>query len=128
MSYLKDMSVIKLLSDVRNKDINKIKISSNNSILHEITKTTIGHILLANSKRFVVEGVFKSGGRADVIDLTDGCAFEIVKSETEESIASKSIKYPIDIFTVDLKGITSETTLAQYYTKIRDDVSVCGFC
>ena len=94
---LHEQGVLRLLSDVRNKDINKVKLSAANTWKHEQKKCEICYNLLKEGKRFVTEAVFSKGlGRADVLNISDSVAIEIVCSESEESLIRKKAKYPID--------------------------------
>lgn len=95
--YLAEQEVLRLLDSARNKDINKIKLSPANTWKHEHKKCEICYKLLQEGKRFLTEAIFSNGlGRADVINITDGIAIEVVCSESEESIIRKKAKYPID--------------------------------
>ena len=53
--------------------------------------------LLNAGHDFITEARFEKGGRADVLDLTEGIAYEVVVSESEASILEKSRKYPVPV-------------------------------
>lgn len=63
---------------------------------HEFRKFQVCWELNQRGHSFISEGIFNTGDRCDVIDLTAGIIFEIVKSEKKESLASKKEKYPCD--------------------------------
>lgn len=98
---LHEQGVLRLLSYVRNKDINKVKLSASNTWEHEQKKCEICYNLLKDNKRFVTEAVFKNGlGRADILNISDGIVIEIAKSESEASLIRKKAKYPIDLMII----------------------------
>jgi len=53
----------------------------------------MGHLVITEAK-------FKNGCRADILDLTAGIAYEIVKSESMGSISEKRKKYPVPIMPI----------------------------
>jgi len=99
--YINEQEIIRLLDDCYNKDINKIKISIANTKEHEMKKCELCYDIAVAGNRFVTEARFKyNKGRADVLDITEGVAFEVVCSEKEESLVKKSIKYPVPIVVI----------------------------
>jgi hypothetical protein len=96
--YNKEQEVLRLLDSCRNKDINLIKGSGipAESDSHFLAKCKKCKELLNNGHRFVTEARFKyNKGRADILDITEGIIFEVVNSETEESLIKKKAKYPL---------------------------------
>jgi hypothetical protein len=63
---------------------------------HEFAKFFICLKLKKEGHKFLTEAEFK-GGRADVVDLTDGVCIEVVHTESEESIKSKESRYPLPV-------------------------------
>jgi len=99
--YINEQEILRLLDDCYNKDIDKIKISIANTKEHEMKKCDVCYSLALMSHRFVTEARFKyNKGRADVLDITEGCAYEVVCSEKEESLVKKSKKYPVPIVVI----------------------------
>jgi len=83
-----------------NKDIDCLKGSGlpAESDKHYMKKAEICKNLLNDNHSFVTEAKFKNNlGRADVYDITDNIIYEVVKSEKEESLWKKSLKYPVDL-------------------------------
>ncbi len=76
-----------------------VRLNAGNTLLHELMKAKICYVLAKEGKRFITEAEF-TGGRCDVVDLTDGVAFEIVATESNESIEAKRLKYPLPICVV----------------------------
>ena len=95
-NYLK--SFIKFHSLTGNKS-NFFPINPNESNLHRDTKYKIGVELIKRGFEVIFEAEFKTGGRADICAIDpkgNGYIFEVVNSESEESIKNKLNKYPID--------------------------------
>lgn len=81
-------------SNVRGSHINTIRISTSNSLEHEMKKLEICYELREQEIDFMTEVKFVNGGRADVLDLVNGEIIEIVKTESNDSLAKKSGVYP----------------------------------
>lgn len=100
-----------ILSDVDNaynKDIGCCKGAGYpaESKEHYLTKSDICKNLLDQKIDFITEVRFKNGmGRCDVLDIDNGIAYEVVKSEKEESIFKKRFKYPVDLVVVMAKKV-----------------------
>lgn len=81
--------------------VNQIRISKANSLEHELKKAEIFTKLIHSGLNVLVEPLLldKEIGRPDllVLDCVPMIAYEIVKSETESSLISKSSKYPFTI-------------------------------
>ena len=76
-----------------------------NSLEHELKKYEVAMKLEREGRTVIVEGILTSGLRPDlvVLDLPEPLAYEIVMSESEESIKSKQSAYPFEIITIDCK-------------------------
>ncbi len=68
---------------------------------HFIKKAEVCFDLKKRGHLFVSEGIFKDGQRADIIDLTEGYIYEILKSETDIMLKKKS--YPLKIKAIKIK-------------------------
>ena len=76
---------------------NCVRISTGNSLEHEIAKLKKCYELLKEGKEFLTEAIFENGTRADILVLDDGIAIEIVCSEKEESLEKKAANYPVEM-------------------------------
>jgi len=61
---------------------------------HRQLKEEICKKLEQEGKHYITEAIFVTGGRADILVLDDFKAIEIVKTESDESIAKKKTTYP----------------------------------
>lgn len=61
---------------------------------HFFGKATTFYELRQAGKQIVTEAPFKTGGRADIINLTDQEIIEIMVTETLEEAKEKTKKYP----------------------------------
>jgi len=66
----------------------------NNTDLHEDTKFEVFKELRKKGYDVLVEPIFINNGRADILDITRGIIFEVIKSETIEMLEEKKKKYP----------------------------------
>ena len=91
---LRYLDIFKLIGGESKKGI--IRINVNNSIEHERKKFELAYDLKSQGHHFITEAPFKlpRSGRCDLIDLDDGTVYEIVKTESTESILQKQRKYP----------------------------------
>ena len=80
---------------------NCIRINTNNSIEHEITKLRICYDLIKSGKEVITEAIFANGARADIVVLDDYKIIEILHSESESGCLEKSKKYP-DLFELEM--------------------------
>ena len=85
-----------LLDRGYNSDINCVKLNAHSTWEHELKKVELCWAILKENGAFITECNFKTGGRADVISITDDgiIIYEIVKSESEASLKAKAEKYP----------------------------------
>lgn len=74
-----------------------IKLNKNNTIQHEIAKFLLAWEMLQNKQAFVTEAIFKNGKRADIFNLDDCTAYEVLHSETEKYFNSKLESYPVPV-------------------------------
>lgn len=96
LNYLKTFIKFNSLSGSKENLFNYCK---NNSDLHEIVKFRTFIELIKRNYIVYSEVEFKKGGRADLVCIDqkgEGHIFEIVNSESNESIKNKLDKYPID--------------------------------
>lgn len=98
------ISSYNLIEFVDKSDFNKVnilRISKANSLEHELKKAEIFTKLIHSGINVLVEPLLKERdtGRPDilVLDTMPMIAYEIVKSESDESILSKDSKYPFKI-------------------------------
>jgi len=82
------------MSNRSGSHVNCLRLFKNNTIAHEQTKFLVCWTLLKWGHDFVTEAIFNNGKRADVIDITEGIVYEVIKSETEEKLADKTENYP----------------------------------
>lgn len=98
---MQDLRPAKELLDIRYKHHhtqNAIYISAGESDSHLIAKVLQCKKLLQEGKTYYTEAVWKNkSGRADIFCLDELQAYEIVVSESEESIARKRKEYPVPI-------------------------------
>lgn len=84
---------------------NYIKLNPNNSKEHEMKKVEICWELLKANKSFLTEAEFENGKKCDVVCLDDAIVWEVLHSETPESIENKRKNYPLEIKTVKTVNI-----------------------
>ena len=96
MNYLKNYQLRKeLLNNLTNDcKINWFKVRANESIEHAILKLRKAHELVKLGHDVVIEAKFRSGGRADILDITDQKIYEILHSEKLADAKEKVKKYP----------------------------------
>ena len=94
MIQLKRNVCMKLVR-VSNRILNKVRFSSVESHEHRTKKEEVCARLEKEGKHYITEAIFEDGsGKADILVLDDFKAIEIVKTETDESIAHKREVYP----------------------------------
>jgi len=77
---------------------NCIRINTGSTYDHELEKFKICWELQKEGMHFLTEAVFeRTGDRADIVCLDEGICYEIVKSESNESIKAKHAKYPLPV-------------------------------
>ena len=80
---------------ISNRRVNELRISKNNSYLHEKTKFEVAWFCLQNGWDYVSEAEFEKGGRADIYILDTDTAVEVGATETMKECMKKSKKYPV---------------------------------
>jgi hypothetical protein len=92
----------------------RVQIFANNTYSHELAKFRLAYYFQKNRICYMTEATFTDGrGRADVVDMVNGVAYEIVETEKEISIKNKNLKYPfpviklraIDVINTDLEDM-----------------------
>lgn len=74
-----------------------IKLNKNNTLQHELAKFFLAWEALQNDQAFVTEAIFKNGKRADLFNLDDCTAYEVLHSETVKYFNSKIESYPVPV-------------------------------
>ena len=85
------------------RELNIIKLNTHNTKMHELKKTEIAYNLQKAGHSFICEGkLLSDNGRPDitVLDLKEPIAYEIIHSETNESLETKRKKYPFKFLVV----------------------------
>ncbi|MDD3493797.1 MAG: hypothetical protein PHZ19_09920 [Candidatus Thermoplasmatota archaeon] len=78
--------------------VNCFRYSAANSIKHEFAKFILFTKLRDEGDNVFVEAIFDNNlGRADIFDLTDCIAYEILETETGEQAERKAHKYPVRV-------------------------------
>lgn len=95
-----------ILDNAYKKDINQIKINTNNTFNHEMVKSAVSYILKKNGHDFYTEAIFRNGKRADVIDTEEQCIIEVLESESLSNIINKQKSYPLKIYPVKIDVFT----------------------
>jgi hypothetical protein len=97
-----------------------VKFSSNNSWRHEITKSLVClYIQKVKGHDFICEGILlDNAGIVDVLDCQSFTAYEVMDSESEESIEEKRKKYPFDVVKVDAIPFVLEKVLGYLKDKL----------
>ena len=70
---------------------------------HIQMKLEICKWLKRQGKEFMTESIFENGLRADVLNLDDAIAYEVMESESMESIKKKVDDYPVDVIWVQAR-------------------------
>ena len=96
MNYLKKYQLRKeLLNNLTNDcKINWFKVRANESIEHAILKLRKAHELVKLGHDVVIEAKFRSGGKADILDINDMVIYECLSSEKLADAKKKVKKYP----------------------------------
>ena len=74
-----------------------LKIRPQNSRAHEHAKLNLMLELMRYGSTVYSEAEFKTGGIADIFDVTNGTIYEILNSETKAQLKSKIKKYPKEL-------------------------------
>ena len=87
------------ISNRNGSHLNCLRLHNNNSPEHNDKIIEIAKEFLRNNIPFMTECEFVTGGRADLVNCYTKEIYEIVVSESDESIENKIKKYP-DIFKI----------------------------
>ena len=68
---------------------------------HVLTKLRICYLLKSEGQEFLTEAIFNNGERCDILNLDEGVIYEIINSETKESIEKKKKSYPLPLIVID---------------------------
>jgi len=98
----------KLLDDRFNWKLNSIRVHRSNGYVHELAKFNVCWILSKRGHAFVTEAIFKTGARADILDLDNHVAYEILNTETMTELWKKIEKYPVKVIPIIAKREISE--------------------
>ena len=82
-----------------------IKFSQHETFDHFLAKCLLCWEFKQLSQSFVTESIFANGKRADVFNLSNGTAYEVVKSESNESIERKRKEYPVPLIALRAERI-----------------------
>ena len=106
--WIRINDALSLLDNSFNIKYNVVKLNVGNTIAHELVKCAKSYELIKNGNIIITEAIFKTGGRADIFDLTNFRVYEVLSSETEEECLKKIEKYPPEI---DVVMIVSKEVL-----------------
>lgn len=87
------------ISNRNGSHVNCLRLHNNNSEIHNDKIIAIAKEFMRMNIPFITEAEFITGGRADLVNLFTHECYEIMMSETDESIEAKAKKYP-DIFKI----------------------------
>ena len=96
---------MKYLDKTKNYRVNFFKMNKNESFSHRLAKFLICDELLKSDIDFVTEAVFENGKRADIFDLVNCEAIEVIESEKMESIEKKKECYPVSLRVMEAKKV-----------------------
>ena len=83
---------------------NCLRWAANETKEHILKKLELCMELKFIDHEFLTEARFKTGGRCDVLDLTDGTVYEILYTETDEQFEENKLqKYPAEFRIVKIK-------------------------
>jgi len=71
-----------------------VKLRSNISKEHLMKQIEVAYELVRLGHEVIIEAKFNSGIRIDVLDISTGKCYEILKTETLEDAKEKTKKYP----------------------------------
>ena len=108
----KKRNEVSRLLRMSNRNRNAFRWSSNETKAHIEMKFAICRKLKEWGHEFYTEAVFDDSGlRADVIDADDGIIYEVVNTESNDSILRKNRHYPLEIRVVNANQKFSEDLL-----------------
>ena len=83
--------------------INCFRLNVGNTFEHELKKFEIFYDLRKNKEDVITEARFKCGIRADVFEINAGIIWEVMHTETNQSISEKQNKLPAHIRIIKVK-------------------------
>lgn len=81
--------------DIHSRHVNCIRLHKNTTLKHRNKICEICNWLLDNNYSFITEAKFKDGGRADIVILEEGVAYEVMDSERKKV---RTKQYPIPTY------------------------------
>ena len=96
-----ERSRIRNLIRLGNMHKNVLRWSSNETDAHIEMKFKICKYLRKQKIEFYTEAIFKTGLRADILNVDEGVVYEVVNSEKETSIQKKREYYPLPIIFIN---------------------------
>src|SRR3972149_2854764 len=98
-----------------------VKINEHNTLEHELAKFLLCWELKSLGKEFVTEAIFCNKKRADILVLDDCEAWEVVKSESDESIKRKETDYPVSVIFFNADKVIKSWKLLEPKQNILND-------
>jgi len=97
--YDKQKRIMMCFSHSSQRWLDCIKISTTNSLTHEITKLKKCYDIKKKGHHFLTEAMFKGigKGRCDVVDLNEGVIYEVLETESLEDAKEKAARYPLPV-------------------------------
>lgn len=97
MNITQQLQTRRFLNEVRTNNrigshVNCFRYFPNNTDDHEDTKYQVFKKLRKLNHDVLVEAIFNNGSRCDILDLTEGIIYEIIKTEKREDVKKKN--YP----------------------------------
>ncbi len=88
---------------------NVLRWAANETKEHILKKLELCMELKFLGHDFITEARFKSGGRCDVLDLTDGTIYEILHTESDKEFEENKLqKYPAEFKIVKIRSDTKK--------------------
>ena len=84
------------LIDLHSRHVNCIRLHKNTTRAHRDKIVEICNWMLDHNYKFITEAKFKDGGRADIVCLNEGVAYEVMDSEMKKKVRTK--QYPIPTY------------------------------
>lgn len=107
-NFFKKKENIALLDSSFNFKENIIKVSKHETFIHFVAKCMLSYELMNNGHDIITEAIFENKKRADIFDVTEGVAYEVLASEKEENLVNKRKDYPVEV-----KGFKAKNVIEQ---------------
>jgi len=88
--------------------------------MHELTKTMVAFDLIQGGSNIYTECIFRGGGKADIVDITNATIIEILGSERESSFLKKADYYPQDYDIIPIKTKELDKYLKKYMKSTKE--------